>query len=156
MKKIVLGLIGMICTGCMATPQLSQDAEIDPQISESKIEIITNSDLMGTWGMEIPSNKSCTEFYNFRSNNELIIKSAEEWSIAQYQYQPPNNRSELLPVLALQIKYDNNEKDCSGVQVDQTGELQQFFIKWIDNKKIQFCASNKGENCFATLNKLLP
>lgn len=156
MKKIVLGLIGIICSGCVTTDQSAQPTEAEVAALAGKISIVTRSDLMGTWGMDIPTNKQCIEYYNFRSESEVVINSGKEWSIGQYQYQAPNNRSEQLPALVMQIKYDNNEKDCSGVQVDQTGELQQFFIKWVSDKQIQFCASNKGENCFATLNKVLP
>ena len=120
------------------------------------INIVTRPEIMGLWGMEIPANQQCIEYYNFRQNNHLVIKSDEEWSIGQYQYQAPNNRSEQLPALVMQIKYDNNQKDCSGVVIDQTGEVQQFFVKWVNNQQIQFCANNNGENCFATLNRFLP
>ena len=156
MKKIVLGFIAIICAGCASTN--NQVVKVNEEVTPNagKISIVTHSDLIGTWGMDIPSNKQCIEYYNFKSENDVVINSAKEWSIGQYQYQAPSNRSDQLPAMVMQIKYDNNEKDCSGVQVDQTGELQQFFIKWVTDQQIQFCATNKGDNCFATLNKVLP
>ena len=135
-------------------PVETKKAEAAP--ASGLINIITRPEIMGLWGMEIPANKQCVEYYNFRQNNEVVIKSAKEWSIGQYQYQPQNNRSEQLPALVMQIKYDNNEVDCSGVQNDQAGEVQHFFVKWVNKEQIQFCASNNGENCFATLNRSLP
>lgn len=134
---------------------LSEPAKARP-VDQSNIEIVNHPEIMGQWGMEIPNNKQCVEYYNFRGNNEVIIKSDKEWSTGRYQYQLPNDRTEFLPALAMHIEYDNNQQDCSGDQVDQTGEVQQFFVKWINPQKIEFCGTEKGEQCFAVLNKTLP
>lgn len=125
-------------------------------VEQSPIQIVNRPALLGQWGMEIPSNRQCVEYYNFRDNNEVVIKSDREWSIGQYQYQIPNNRGEQVSTLVMHIQYDNNQKDCSGVQVDQTGEIQQFFVKWVNPTRIEFCGNDKGEKCFAVLNKQLP
>lgn len=165
MKKIALTICCTLCsTFALAqnTPETKQQPETSPEIqaesvaNASTIRITTRPEILGLWGMEIPPNQQCVEYYNFRGSNEVVIKSDQEWSLGQYQYQVPNNRSEQLPALIFHIKYDNNEKDCSGVQEDQTGEIQQFFVKWVNPQQIQFCGSDKGDNCFATLNKQLP
>ena len=138
----------------MASP--SDSASAVSVNEEPNINIITRHEIMGLWGMEIPKNPKCIEYYNFSTASDVIVNSDKEWSIGQYQYQVPNNRSEQLPALVIHIKYDNNEKDCSGVQENQTGEVQQFFVKWNASDQIEFCAGNKGENCFATLNRIRP
>ena len=130
--------------------------ELVAAANSSKINIQTRPEIMGLWGMEIPQNQSCVEYYNLSSQNSMVIKSADEWSIAQYQYEAPSNRSESLPMLIFKISYDNNEMDCSGVKQDQSNELSKFFVKWVNQNQIQFCGTQRGENCFATLNKQLP
>lgn len=163
MKKIVLAISTVLWSvSAMAnTNQTILATETDSGAVQQApasglINIVTRPEIMGLWGMEIPTSKQCVEYYNFRQDNGVVIKSADEWSLGQYQYQVPSNRSEQLPALVMQIKYDNNEKDCSGNQVDQTGEVQQFFVKWINQQQIQFCANHNGENCFATLHRSLP
>lgn len=123
----------------------------------SYIRINTRPEILGLWGMEIPNNKKCTEFYNFRGQNEVVVNSGKEWSIGLFDYQPsPDNTLEKPPVLIMQIKYENNEIDCSGQKQDQSGEVSQYFVKWINKNQINFCASDKGDQCFATLNRVLP
>lgn len=175
MKKNVVMTAMLLSLGVSSTLTLAQTAdteaaqaqnneqmtndeaqELVAAANSSKINIRTRPEIMGLWGMEIPKNQSCVEYYNFSGENNVVIKSDSEWSIGQYQYQAPSNRSEYLPTLIFQIKYDNNEMDCSGVQQDQTGEIQQFFVKWVNPNQIQFCGNQRGENCFATLNKQLP
>lgn len=175
MKKNVVMAAMLLSLGVSSTLTLAQTAdtqaaqaqnneqmtnddaqELVAAANSSKINIQTRPEIMGLWGMEIPKNQSCVEYYNFSGENNVVIKSDSEWSIGQYQYQAPSNRSEYLATLIFQIKYDNNEMDCSGVQQDQTGEIQQFFVKWLNPNQIQFCGNQRGENCFATLNKQLP
>ncbi|MFC3902349.1 hypothetical protein SAMN05421749_10394 [Acinetobacter marinus] len=175
MKKIVCTTVAMMSLGFWTTLAVAQTAdtevaqaqnneqitneeaqELVAAANSSKINIQTRPEIMGLWGMEIPDNKRCVEYYNFSGENNMVIKSDQEWSIGQYQYQAPSNRSEYLPTLIFQIKYDNNQTDCSGVKQDQTGEIQQFFVKWVNPTQIQFCGNQRGEQCFATLNKQLP
>jgi len=42
------------------------------------IRVITRPEIMGLWGMEIPNNKKCVEYYNFRGMNEVVIKSNQD------------------------------------------------------------------------------
>ena len=111
--------------------------------------------IAGLWGMKIPNNNKCVEYYNFKSSNQVIIKSASEWSTGIYEYQPSPENSKI-GALALQVKYDNNQKDCSGHQQDQAGEVSQYFVQWRDANTIQFCASEKDDKCFVTLRRVLP
>lgn len=125
--------------------------------NKSEIRIITRPEIMGLWGMKLPNNNTCVEYYNFKGSNELVVNSGEEWSTGIYEYQPaPDNSMSKLPIMAMQIQYENNAVDCSGVQENQAGELSQFYIKWDDANTIQFCGTEKGGQCVVTLRRVLP
>lgn len=132
------------------------------QKNENSIRVSVRPEILGLWGMEIPSNNACTEYYNFKGDNEIVVKSDNEWSVGQFQYIPNQDQpsQEMTinapPTLLMQINYENNEKDCSGNQIDQSGELSQYFVKWNTPTVINFCSTEQGEQCFATLRKVLP
>lgn len=159
MKNIyIIGLLWACSTWTMAETVVNNKAAPTPQqvAKASAIRVTTRPEIMGLWGMEIPNNKKCVEYYNFRGSSDVVIKSGQEWSYGLYDYQPSEDHQERLPALILQIKYDNNEKDCSGQAQDQTGEVSQYFVKWSNDHTIDFCASEKGDKCFATLHRVLP
>ncbi len=156
MKNIyIIGLLWACSTWSMAEVVVNAKAAT-AQKSAKAITVTTRPEIMGLWGMEIASNKQCVEYYNFRGVNEVVIKSGQEWSYGVYDYQPSEDHNERLPALLLQIKYDNNEVDCSGLQQDQAGEVSQYFVKWTNERTIDFCTNEKGEKCFATLRRVLP
>lgn len=142
MKKVVLAAIMMACTS------LSFAAE-----KQDDIGIVVRPEIYGLWGMKIP-NTMCTEYYNFKTSGQTVIRSADETSTGIYEYQPSDNNKEI-GKLALQIKYDNNQKDCSGQQINQTGEISQYLIHWKDKNNIQFCDA-EAKQCFADLKRVLP
>lgn len=134
------------------TPQKNVEAQ-----KENLIGVYTRPEILGLWGMNIPQNKKCVEYYNFRKGNEVVVNSAQEWSIGQFDYQPsPDNTLTKLPTLLIQVNYENNAIDCSGNRVDQAGELSQYFVKWNTPNQIDFCATEQGKDCFATLKRVLP
>ena len=130
--------------------------EIADSAMSNTIRIQTRPEIVGLWGMQIANNKKCVEYYNFKSNNDVIIKSGQEWSSGIYDYQPSQEERSLLSALILQVKYDTNERDCSGLQEDQTGEISQYFVQWKNASTINFCSNDKAEQCFATLRRVLP
>ncbi|MEN8991710.1 MULTISPECIES: hypothetical protein [unclassified Acinetobacter] len=135
----------------------TQNSEAKNQVEAvNSFRVTTRSELVGLWGMEIPTNKKCVEYYNFKSNNDVVIKSGEEWSSGVYDYQPAQDPNVQIPALILQVKYDNNQMDCSGNIQDQTGEISQYFVKWKSPSVINFCANDQGQQCFATLRRVLP
>ncbi len=137
-------------------PSPTLTANVSPQTSNT-IRIDTRPEILGLWGMEIPNNKKCVEYYNFRGANEVVVNSGKEWSVGLFDYQPsPDNTMEKLPALIMQIKYENNQVDCSGNQEDQSGEVSQYFVRWKNNNTLNFCASEKQDKCFATLHRILP
>lgn len=154
MKQLFISSVFCICsTFAMAAPQSAQSVA-NPQ-NDNSINIVVRSQIVGLWGMEIPNNKKCVEYYNFKSNNQVIIKSAAEWSTGIYEYQSSPENSKI-GALALQVKYDNNQKDCSGHQQDQAGEVSQYFVQWRNINTIQFCTSEKQDKCVVTLRRVLP
>lgn len=159
MKKKYLTIFLVLCSSiAMANESKSVVAneKVKPTENSNSIRIVTRPEIVGLWGMQIPNNKKCIEYYNFKSNNDVMIKSGQEWSSGIYDYQPPQEERTLLPALILQVKYDNNEKDCSGLQQDQSGEISQYFVQWKNPSTIHFCTNEKAEQCFATLSRVLP
>lgn len=163
MKKTYLTIFLILCSSVVmanenkavvATEQ-ETDGIADSAMSNT-IRIQTRPEIVGLWGMQIANNKKCVEYYNFKSNNDVIIKSGQEWSSGIYDYQPSQEERSLLSALILQVKYDNNERDCSGLQEDQTGEISQYFVQWKNASTINFCSNDKAEQCFATLRRVLP
>ena len=158
MKNIyIIGLLWACSTWTMADTVVNAKTVTPQQIAKANtIRVTSRPEIMGLWGMEITNNKKCIEYYNFRGMSDVVIKSGQEWSYGLYDYQPSEDHKERLPALILQIKYDNNQMDCSGQQQDQTGEVSQYFVKWTNDNTIDFCANEKGEKCFATLRRVLP
>lgn len=158
MKKTCLSLMLLTLTTWAMAADINKNTQIAAQASAvaNTFRIVTRPEIMGLWGMEIPTNRKCIEYYNFKSDNNVIIKSGDEWSSGIYDYQLPQDTTAQVPALILQVKYDNNQKDCSGNQEDQSGEVSQYFVKWQNPHTINFCATEKAEQCFATLRRILP
>lgn len=158
MKKTCLSLMLLTLTTWAMAADINKNTQTAAQASAvaNTFRIVTRPEIMGLWGMEIPTNRKCVEYYNFKSDNNVIIKSGDEWSSGIYDYQLPQDTTAQVPALILQVKYDNNQKDCSGNQEDQSGEVSQYFVKWQNPHTISFCATEKAEQCFATLRRILP
>ncbi|QIC59954.1 hypothetical protein FSC11_07775 [Acinetobacter schindleri] len=158
MKKTCLSLMLLTLTTWAMAADINKNTQTAAQASAvaNTFRIVTRPEIMGLWGMEIPTNRKCIEYYNFKSDNNVIIKSGDEWSSGIYDYQLPQDTTAQVPALILQVKYDNNQKDCSGNQEDQSGEVSQYFVKWQNPHTINFCATEKAEQCFATLRRILP
>jgi hypothetical protein len=73
---------------------------------------------------------------------------------------PTYNRAEILDQTLQKLfsnpEFDNNKVDCSGQKQDQTGDVSQYFVQWKNDHTINFCSTAKGEQCFATLRRVLP
>lgn len=159
MNRTVLltALMSLATSTIFASPAQTQAPKNPAAGTVSKINVDTRPEILGLWGMAIPGNKKCVEYYNFRGGNEVVINSGKEWSIGVYDYQPaPDNTMTKLPTLAIQVKYENNEKDCSGFKEDQAGELSQVFVRWENSNSIDFCADEKGDRCFVSLHRIRP
>ncbi len=124
---------------------------------KNNIELVSRPLIAGLWAMTIPQ-VSCVEYYNFREDGLFVVKSAEEWSLGKYVYQLPDAEAmaTTLPLLTMAIQYDSNVPDCSGNNVDQSGEVQRQYVKWVDSAHIKFCATEDGQQCELGLRKILP
>ncbi len=97
-------------------------------------------------------NNQCRELYNFAADNEMRAVSGKETTFGRYLI---THREEGLPIIAMKTTYDNNEPDCSGNQVDQTGDALVAFLKH-DGNSMQWCADSDGNECFMDFYKVLP
>ena len=159
MKKKYLTIFLILCSSVVMANEnkaVVATEEMDRVVDSNPIRIVTRPEIVGLWGMQIANNKKCIEYYNFKSNNNVVIKSGQEWSSGIYDYQSSQEERSALPALILQVKYDNNEVDCSGYSEDQTGEISQYFVQWKNSSTINFCSNEKAEQCFATLRRILP
>ncbi len=98
------------------------------------------------------NSNQCREIYNFAADNEMWAVSGKEWTYGRYLV---THREEGLPIIALKTVYDNNEVDCSGNQVDQTGEALIAFLNH-DGNQMQWCADPDGTECYMNFNRVLP
>lgn len=133
----------------------SEGALTDAAPKTGRISIVNRPLIAGLWGMSIPGAK-CVEYYNFMENGEVAIKSAGEWTYGAYEYQLPETVDSGTPILGMKIKYDNQQADCSGNAVDQSGEIQQHYVKWVSKTNIEFCGTEDGKECYVALKKVLP
>ena len=159
MKKTYLTIFLILCSSVVMANEnkaVVATEEMDRVADSNPIRIVMRPEIVGLWGMQIANNKKCIEYYNFKSNNNVVIKSGQEWSSGIYDYQSSQEERSALPALILQVKYDNNEVDCSGYSEDQTGEISQYFVQWKNSSTINFCSNEKAEQCFATLRRILP
>lgn len=104
---------------------------------------------IATW--QKPS-KICRELYAFDRDNFMRTSSANEVTYGNYVVL---THEEGLPILILKTIYDNNEVDCSGNQVDQTGEQVIAYIKE-DGNTMQWCGDKLGEKCHIRFERVLP
>lgn len=98
-----------------------------------------------------PANQ-CRELYYFAADNEMWAVSGKERTYSRYLI---THRDEGLPIIAIKTIYDNNEVDCSGNQIDQTGETMIAFLNHEGNE-MQWCADAEGTECYMDFRRVLP
>lgn len=137
-------------TGKIDEPKVSADAE-GGVLTQNEKRIVK---VQPTSSKNLLTAKStqCREIYNFAADNEMWAVSGKEWTYGRYLV---THRDEGLPIIALKTVYDNNEVDCSGNQVDQTGEALIAFLNHESNK-MQWCADPEGTECFMNFTRILP
>ncbi|WP_083698368.1 hypothetical protein [Alkanindiges hydrocarboniclasticus] len=136
-----------------AVPEAAESVEVPEP--DNKIVIVSRPQVTGLWAMTIPGAQ-CIEYYNFMEKGDVVIKSGAEWTYGNYVYQVPAVAEPGTPVLAMRIQYDNLKTDCSGNAIDQRGEDQQQYVKWTGPASMEFCTTQDGSQCFASLRRVLP
>lgn len=125
---------------------------------EANISTYVLPNIAGLWQLQLnenerdPNQPSCQEHYRFDRGNKMLTTSGKEFTYAKYLY---DLNSEGLPALAIKTIYDNNAVDCSGNQINQTGDIMIAYVKQKGNL-MQWCSDDKGKKCFMTLNRVLP
>lgn len=115
--------------------------------------------IAGLWVQQIKDDNGdmCQEFYNFGKNGKLTTVSRTEKTEGNYIFKRTDEFN--LPLLAVHTTKDNNEKDCQGQQIDQTGHTMGIFVK-LDSrhnpKTMWWCSDSNGNECLASLQRVLP
>ena len=128
-----------------------------PAEQSAQIGIYELPAVSGLWELSstTTTQTNCQERYNFGRDGQLKTVSGAEITYGQYAYvaQP-----EGLAILAIQTVHDNNAPDCSGAQVDQSGDVFSTFVS-LDSRHdpsvMQWCSDSVGKNCHATLQRVL-
>lgn len=113
--------------------------------------------IAGLWEIELEDRASCREYYNFGKDSNLTTTSGGERTTGEYRFTYVDELS--LPVLAIKTEYDNNQPDCSGNQIDQSGNTFAVFVKLDarhDPKHMQWCNDPDGKVCTAKFRRILP
>lgn len=155
-KILIVPLMVSLSMTTFAQDNVKNGLDKNKVQSTNTVKVSLKPEIVGLWGMPIPNNKKCTEYYNFQSNNNLIVNSGAEWSTGFYEYQPNQDADDKQSMLMINIKYDNNQTDCSGNRIDQTDEVSQYLVKWRDAKSFELCSVEENSNCFAILRKISP
>lgn len=113
--------------------------------------------IAGSWRLDLqdkdPKQPSCQEVYHFDRDDKMTGVSGKEFTYGKYAYAP----TDTLPAMVIRTTYDNNAPDCSGKQIDQSGEMLLAFVKLSpDERQMQWCSDPEGKKCFMTLNRILP
>lgn len=127
------------------TQSESSVSTISPMTSDNKMSKLAAVNTINI-------NSQCREIYNFGEDNNMRTASGKEWTYGRYLV---SHVEEGLPIIAIKTVYDNNGMDCSGNQVDQTGETLIAFLNHNGNQ-MQWCADPEGKECFMNFNKVLP
>ena len=75
MKKTCLSLMLLTLTTWAMAADINKNTQTAAQASAvaNTFRIVTRPEIMGLWGMEIPTNRKCVEYYNFKCDNNVII-----------------------------------------------------------------------------------
>lgn len=112
--------------------------------------------IAGLWQIDL-EEAECQERYNFGMNGQLNTTSRDEVTTGEYGFWYVEESE--LPILMSNTLHDNNGVDCLGNQIDQTNSAMTVFVK-LNNKHsptiMQWCNDPMGEECGATLRRILP
>lgn len=128
-----------------------------PQVQEAQIGVYEISAVSGLWQLEARDGTlMCDEYYHLGVDGHIKTVSGDEITYGRYAYVP---QDEGLAILAIETTYDNNALDCSGKQIDQSGDTFATFVQ-LDSRhnptRMQWCGDNQGEQCSVALKKVLP
>ena len=126
------------------------------EVPNQMYRLVTIPAITGQWRVTIPGLQ-CTEYYNFQEGGTFLVDSAAERSSGIFMYALRAQTDRRLPVLQLQVLYENGMPDCADHHLDFTGNISTYFVKWVSPTEIKLCADANGEKCsIPRLKKLLP
>ena len=99
--------------------------------------------LVGQWVMPVPNNAQCSEFYDFKDNGEVNIRSGLERVSGRYEVLETLG----LPQVNVLFIEDNQMPDCFGSNEDQTNQQTTHYLKWESDNHVRYCNDVLGQNC---------
>lgn len=129
----------------------------NPSVQSSTIGSYELPAIAGLWQIELDEQNGCKELYNFGRDGNLTTVSGEERTYGEYRFAYVEDNS--LPVIAIKTLHDNNQPDCSGNQVDQTGDTIATYVKLDtrhDPKQMYWCDDSQGVQCRVRFLRQLP
>lgn len=154
-RENTMDLMSVSFASILTTLVMGGNLGENPQTpQEARVSTYTLPNIAGQWQLVLdkPVNPNCQERYNFARDAKFLGSSGAEFTVGRYLY---SQVSDGLPALAVQTQYDNNAVDCSGQQVDQTGDMLLTFVKQEGNV-MQWCRDADGKQCPMTLKRVLP
>lgn len=137
-----------------ASPVSASKKAETTQTAQTYTYILPN--IAGLWELELDkadvNQPMCSERYRFDKDGLVVATSGQEFTYGKYLY---TFNTDGLPAIAIKTLYDNNEKDCSGSQVDQTGEVLLAYVK-VKDTTMQWCADAEGKQCTMQFHRILP
>lgn len=97
-------------------------------------------------------SKKCHEIYNFDEDYKFRVVSNQEWTWGHYLVTYPD---EGLPIIGIKTLYDNNKIDCSGNQIDQSGESTIAYLDY-QGSTMRWCSDPEGKECSVTFHRIFP
>ncbi len=149
-----MDLMAVSFASILSTLAMGGSLTNQPKTQVAQVSTYALPSIAGQWQLQLKDAKiaGCQERYNFGRDLQFLGSSGAEFTIGKYLF---SQMSDGLPVLAVQTQFDNNAMDCSGNQVDQTGDILLTYIKQ-DNNTMQWCDDPDGKNCSMTLKRVLP
>lgn len=147
MESFSIGLISL------ASILAGVDAGTSSDVNMAQIVKHDYPVIAGQWEIELDKDTTeCREIYNFDKDDLVVTTSAKEWTYGKYFIKHNDNG---LPMIGIQTTYDNNQVDCSGIKVDQTGESLMVFLNYQQNE-MYWCADPNGKQCTTKFTRVLP
>ena len=120
MRCIAISIIAILSSGC-----------VNAKNSE-KLDIDSSHKILGTW---ILNKNNCDEIYIFNKDGIRNVESNEERVVSRFKLSPINESKGVF-LLWDKVLEDNGEVDCSGSNIDMTGDVVEPFVLIEDSPKI--------------------
>ncbi|WP_320077593.1 hypothetical protein [Acinetobacter lanii] len=131
MKKIVMASLGLFLT-------------INAQAFE-KSQVNLDKDFWGKWSV-FNAKSQCTENYEFKQPGQVTYSSKQKKMSGEFAVLR-SKEPQLLDVLAMKIKTDNQQAGCGNEKVNYTDADIRLGLKWVSKKSAELCTDAEAKQC---------